>query len=333
MKVLVTGGAGYVGSHVVLALAEDGHDLVVCDDLSVGVREAVLAGELVVADIGGDGLDALLGRGAFDAVVHLAASVSAPESVREPCRYYANNAAATLNLLDGCRRHGVRHFVFSSTAAVYGAPSSQPIAEDAPTRPINPYGGSKLACEMMAADIARAAGFNCVILRYFNVAGADPDARIGQRSEAAEHLVTMACRAAAGRIDGVAVYGADYDTRDGTCVRDYIHVHDIADAHRCALAYLEQLARQKKTPETQILNCGYGRGYSVAEVLDAAKRVTGADFPVTAAPRRAGDPPELVADNRRIRKVLGWTPRHDHLDAIIGSAWRWQRRLAAGETL
>ncbi len=329
MKVLVTGGAGYVGSHVVLALAEDGHDLVVCDDLSGGVREAVLVGELVVADIGGN-LDELFRRGAFDAVVHLAASVSAPESVREPCRYYANNTAATLNLLDNCRRHAVRHFIFSSTAAVYGAPSAQPIAEDAPTRPINPYGGSKLACEMMAADIARAAGFNCVILRYFNVAGADPDARIGQCSEASEHLITMACRAAAGQTDGVAVYGADYDTRDGTCVRDYIHVADIADAHRCALDYLERFAR-RDAPETQTLNCGYGRGYSVAEVLDAAKRVTGADFPVSAAPRRAGDPPQLVADNRRIRKVLGWTPRHDNLDAIIGSAWRWQQRLATGE--
>lgn len=328
MKVLVTGGAGYVGSHVVLALAQDGHDLVVCDDLSSGVREAVLAGELVVADIGGGGMDALLGRGAFDAVVHLAASVSAPESVREPCRYYANNTAATLNLLDNCRRHGVRHFIFSSTAAVYGAPSAQPIGEDAPTRPINPYGASKLACEMMAADIARAAGFNCLILRYFNVAGADPDARIGQCSEASEHLITMACRAAAGQIDGVAVYGSDYATRDGTCVRDYIHVSDIADAHRCALNYLAR----RDAPETPVLNCGDGRGYSVAEVLDAAKRVTGADFPVSAAPRRAGDPPELVADNRRIQQVLGWTPRHDNLDAIIGSAWRWQQRLAAGET-
>ncbi len=328
MKVLVTGGAGYIGSHVVLALAGSGHDIVVCDDLSSGARAAVLAGEFVRADIGDARLDGIFKRHAFDAVMHLAASVSVPESVRDPGKYYANNTAATLNLLECCRRHGVRYFIFSSTASVYGAPPSLPVAEDAPVRPVNPYGASKLACEMMAADIARAAGFGCVILRYFNVAGADLEARIGQNTAAAEHLITVACRAAAGLRREVAVYGSDYDTGDGTCVRDYIHVLDIAAAHLRALDYLAQSG----TRTTQILNCGYGHGYSVAEVLDAAKRVTGADFAVTPAPRRAGDPPELVADNRKIRQLLGWTPRFDDLDRIIDSAWRWQRRPAAGET-
>lgn len=323
MKVLVTGGAGYIGSHVVLMLAEAGHRVVVCDDLSSGVREALLAGELEVADVGGAGLERIFARHSFDAVMHFAASVSVPESVRDPHRYYKNNALATLHLLDCCRRHAIRHFVFSSTAAVYGTPASLPVREGAPLRPINPYGASKLACEMMVADVARAAGFNDVCLRYFNVAGADHEARIGQYSEHAEHLITVACRAAAGLLSEVRIFGADYDTADGTCVRDYVHVLDIARAHLCALDYLA------RSGESQILNCGYGHGYSVAEVLATAKNVTGVDFPVTPAPRRAGDPAALIADNARIQKILGWTPCHDDLDAIIASAWRWQQKLGA----
>ena len=323
MNVLVTGGAGYIGSHVVLMLAEAGHRIVVCDDLSSGRREALLAGELEIADVGGDGLARIFARYSFDAVMHFAASVSVPESVRDPHRYYKNNALATLHLLDCCRRHAIRHFVFSSTAAVYGTPSSLPVREDAPLRPINPYGASKLACEMMVADVARAAGFNGVCLRYFNVAGADHKARIGQYCEDAEHLITVACRAAAGLLPEVRLLGTDYDTADGTCVRDYVHVLDIAAAHLCALDYLAHGG------ESRILNCGYGHGYSVAEVLDAAKNVTGVDFAVTPAPRRAGDPAALIADNGRIRQVLGWAPRHDDLDAIIASAWRWQQRLCA----
>ena len=323
MKVLVTGGAGYIGSHVVLMLAEAGHQTTVCDDLSSGVREAVLAGTLEIADVGDDDVERIFTHHSFDAVMHFAASVSVPESVRDPYGYYKNNAVATLRLLDCCRRHGIRHFVFSSTAAVYGMPSSLPVREDAAAQPINPYGASKLACEMMVADVSRAAGFNSVSLRYFNVAGADRQARIGQYSTEAKHLITVACRAAAGLLPKVELFGGDYDTADGTCVRDYIHVLDIADAHLRALDYLAHGG------ESQILNCGYGHGYSVAEVLGAVKTVTGADFPVTPSPRRAGDPAALIADNGRIRRVLGWTPRHDDLEAIIASAWRWQQKLIA----
>ncbi len=323
MNVLVTGGAGYIGSHAVLMLADAGHRIVVCDDLSSGVREALLAGDLEIADVGGDGLERIFARRSFDAVMHFAASVSVPESVRDPHAYYKNNAVATLHLLDCCRRSGIRHFVFSSTAAVYGAPSSLPVREDAALRPINPYGASKLACEMMVADVSRAAGFNSVSLRYFNVAGADHEARIGQYSREAGHLITVACRAAAGLLPEIRLFGTDYDTADGTCVRDYVHVLDVAEAHLCALDYLA------RGGESRVLNCGYGHGYSVAEVLAAAKKVTGVDFAVTPSPRRAGDPAALIADNGEIRKVLGWTPRHDELDAIIASAWRWQQKIGA----
>jgi len=321
MKVLVTGGAGYIGSHVLRQLREAGHDAVVFDNLSTGHRWAVLGAPLVEGDLAdGDALDALFQAHAFDAVLHFAAHIVVPESVAEPLKYYANNTRNTLNLLERVQRAGVPRFVFSSTAAVYGMPEQSTVDEDTPLAPINPYGASKMMSERMLTDFSAAGGPRHVILRYFNVAGADPQARIGQATPDATHLIKVACQTALGQRQKLQIFGTDYPTPDGTCIRDYIHVEDLARAHVDALDHLSDGG------DSRILNCGYGRGYSVREVIEAVREVSGVDFAVEEAPRRAGDPPALVADNRRIRAVLGWEPRFADLRTIVADAWRWESR-------
>lgn len=324
MKVLVTGGAGYIGSHVVRQLGEAGHDIVVYDNLSTGHDWAVLSGLLVRGDLADRArLDRVFAEHDFEAVLHFAANIVVPESVADPLKYYGNNTRNTLGLLELCAKHGVERFVFSSTAAVYGVPETAKVFEDAALAPINPYGASKLMSERMLTDLAAASSLRYVILRYFNVAGADPKGRIGQATPEATHLIKVACEAATGQRDGMSVFGTDYPTRDGTCVRDFIHVEDLARAHLDALDYLVAQGR------SVILNCGYGRGASVREVIEGVKRLSNVDFPVRLAERRPGDPPELVAGAERIREVLGWQPRHADLDHIIETALNWERKLLA----
>lgn len=321
MRVLVTGGAGYIGSHVVLQLAEAGHDVVVYDNLSTGRKEAVLAGRLVEGDLADKArVESLFAAEAFDAVLHFAASIVVPESVSDPLKYYRNNTANTLSLLDSCHRHAVGTFVFSSTAAVYGTPAQSPVTELTPLQPINPYGASKMMSERMVMDLAQAGGLRYVILRYFNVAGADTKGRIGQSTPKATHLIKVASETAVGLRPELTVFGTDYPTADGTCVRDYIHVEDLARAHVDAMAYLEAGGA------SEVLNCGYGHGNSVLQVVEAVKRVSGKDFAVKLESRRPGDSPELVADSRRIRDVLGWAPRLDDLETIVKTALDWERR-------
>jgi UDP-glucose 4-epimerase len=322
VKLLVTGGAGYIGSHVVRQLGEAGHDIVVLDNLSTGFRQALLAGELVVGDVGDVGLlDELFSEYRFDAVLHFAAKIIVPESVENPLRYYRNNTANTLGLIDASVRHGVKYFVFSSTAAVYGEPDKSQVVETDPLLPINPYGASKMMSERILTDTAAASELNYVILRYFNVAGADSEGRIGQATPEATHLIKVACEVALGKRPGMAIFGTDYPTADGTCIRDYIHVDDLGRAHLDALDYLAD------GNDSVILNCGYGKGYSVKEVIDTVKQVSGNDFSVTLEGRRAGDPPELIAGNARIQQVLGWQPRHDDIEFIVRTAYEWEKKL------
>lgn len=320
--VLVTGGAGYIGSHVVLALREAGWPVVVVDDLSTGRRELVPDGvPLIEGDIADRALiDAALVRHNPVAVMHFAGSIVVPESVSDPLRYYANNTAASLSLIAACVAAEVDHFIFSSTAAVYGEPERSPVAEGDRTAPINPYGTSKLCTEWILRDTAAATPLKYVALRYFNVAGADPDGRSGQAMEKATHLIKVACQAALGLRDGMEVFGDDYPTADGTCVRDYIHVSDLADAHVKALDYLVAGG------DSVVLNCGYGHGFSVREVLETVRAVEG-ELEWRIAPRRAGDPPALISANSRIREVLGWQPRLDDLRLIVETAMDWERRL------
>ena len=320
--ILVTGGAGYIGSHVVRQLGERGENVVVLDDLSTGFAEAVLSGELVTGSTGdAPCLHRLLDKYEIDTVMHFAAKTIVPESVADPLRYYGNNTCSSRTLLEACVQHGVMNFVFSSTAAVYGVPSGGIAAEDTPTNPINPYGTSKLMTEMMLHDVANAHPMRFVALRYFNVAGCDPQGRIGQSTPKATLLTKVACEAAVGKRDGVHIFGTDYDTPDGTGVRDYIHVEDLADAHLRALDYLRGEGR------SITLNCGYGLGYSVREVIEAVERAAGVTLKKTESPRRAGDPPKLIAAAEKIRSVLGWRPAYDSLDTIAESALRWERRL------
>ena len=323
--ILVTGGAGYIGSHVAWALVDAGYGVAVIDDLSTGRREAVpAAAAFVHADIGdGAALRATLVAHGCTAVLHFAGSIVVGDSVVRPLEYYANNVSNTVALLDACTAAGVRHVVYSSSAAVYGNPASVPVSEDAPTAPINPYGHSKLMGEIIVRDAAAAHGLGFAILRYFNVAGADGAGRTGQSTRDATHLIKIACQAALGRRDGVDILGEDYPTADGTCIRDYIHVTDLADAHVAALDCL------LGGGASLVLNCGYGHGRSVREVLVAVRAASAVDFPLRPAPRRPGDAVELVADARRIRRELGWTPRFDDLSVIVETALAWERRLAA----
>jgi UDP-glucose 4-epimerase len=322
MTILVTGGAGYIGSHVVRQLGERQEKLVVLDNLSTGFRSAVLHGELVVGDTGDQELvSRVLREHRIDTVMHFAANTVVPESVSNPLKFYANNTCATRNLLQGCQQAGVKHFVFSSTAAVYGIPSGGVAAEDSPTQPINPYGTSKLMSEWMLRDLAAATSLRYVVLRYFNVAGCDPGQRIGQSTLKATLLTKAAAEAAVGKRPHLSIFGTDYPTPDGTGVRDYIHVEDLASAHLKALDYL----RADGTSVT--LNCGYGHGYSVRDVISTMNRVHGQPLKTIEEPRRAGDPPSLVAKAQRVRELLGWVPQHDDLEVIIRSQLAWERRL------
>jgi len=324
-SILVTGGAGYIGSHVVLQLVEAGEQVVVVDDLSTGFREAVIGAELIVGNVGDRTLMAdVLREHEVDTVMHFAARTIVPESVADPLRYYGNNTCATRNLLECCRDAAVTQIVFSSTAAVYGIPEGGRAREDTPNAPINPYGSSKLMSEWMLRDLAAAGGPRYVALRYFNVAGCDPAGRIGQSTKNATLLVKVACEAALGKRPRLSIFGTDYDTPDGTGVRDYIHVDDLARAHLDALKYL------RDGGDSTVLNCGYGHGYSVREVLDAVGRAHGAPVPFVEEARRAGDPPSLVAVSDKIRTTLGWTPRHDDLDFIARTALAWERKLGIG---
>ncbi|MBP2316555.1 UDP-glucose 4-epimerase GalE [Azospirillum soli] len=323
--VLVTGGAGYIGSHVVLALRDAGRPVVVIDDLSTGRRAAIPDGVPLVEGSVGD--PDLVARAIADhgvgTVMHFAGSIIVPESVERPVDYYRNNTVNSLSLIDTCLRIEVGRFIFSSTAAVYGMPEVMPIDEDAPTRPINPYGRSKLMTEWTLRDVAEAHGLRYVALRYFNVAGADPAGRSGQSSKVATHLLKIAAQAATGQRPEIQIYGDDYPTPDGTCVRDYIHVSDLASAHVAALDHLEAGG------ESRTLNCGYGRGYSVREVLDMVETVLGRSLPIRTAGRRAGDPPTLVAKTDRIGEALNWTPRFADLKTIVETALAWEEKLLA----
>jgi UDP-glucose 4-epimerase len=320
--ILVTGGAGYIGSHTVQQLRARGEPVIVLDNLSTGFRQAVSGVQLVEGDVGDSKLvAALLQEHGIRTVVHFAAHTIVPESVADPLKYYGNNTCQTRSLLAACAAAGVKNFVFSSTAAVYGIPASGLADENAPLAPINPYGTSKLMSEWMLRDLAAATELRYVVLRYFNVAGSDPAGRIGQSTRKATLLVKVACEASVGRRETVSIFGTDYATPDGTGVRDYIHVVDLADAHLLAVDYL----RAGGASET--LNCGYGHGYSVREVLDSVQRVGQTPLRVVELPRRAGDPPSLVARTERVREVLGWQPRLDDLDGIVASSLNWERKL------
>jgi UDP-glucose 4-epimerase len=321
-KVLVTGGAGYIGSHTVRQLGEAGYEIVVYDNLSTGSAAAVMYGELVVGDLKDlDRLQQTFAEHNFDAVLHFAASISVPESITNPLQYYTNNTQNTLNLLRCCQQFGVKQFVFSSTAAVYGEPQENPVRETLPTNPINPYGRSKLMSERIIQDYSQASGLRYVILRYFNVAGADPQGRMGQIGRKAEHLVKVACDTVLGRRPAAKIFGTDFPTPDGTGIRDFIHVEDLAAAHIDALSYLGA------DGESQILNCGYGQGYSVRQVLERMQTIAGVDFPVIEVERRTGDPASVIACADRIRELLGWQPKFNDLDLILGTALAWEKRL------
>ena len=320
--VLVTGGAGYIGSHVVKQLGELNKEVVVLDNLSTGIRDAVLHGAFVQGDTGDQTLVAqILKDFNVESVLHFAAHTIVPESVQNPLKYYGNNTCNTRNLLECCSQAGVKNFIFSSTAAVYGIPNDGLASEDSPLMPINPYGFSKLMSEQMLRDLSNATKMNHVILRYFNVAGSDQEGRIGQSTEKATLLVKVACEAAVGSRSHVSVFGTDYETNDGTGVRDYIHVDDLAHAHLKSLDYLCDGG------QSTILNCGYGHGYSVKEVLDIVEKVGGKPLNIQYEARRAGDPPTLIADTKRIRGVLGWQPKHDDLEFIVRTALNWERKL------
>jgi UDP-glucose 4-epimerase len=326
VSVLVTGGAGYIGSHMVLALLDAGREVVVLDDLSTGFRRAVPGdAQLIEGDCGDEPLVSdLIRRCNVRAIIHFAGSIVVPESVAHPLKYYLNNTVKSRALIATAVAQGVSSFIFSSTAAVYGDPPESPIGEHAPLRPISPYGSSKMMTEIMLKDAGHAHGLRYVALRYFNVAGADPQARAGQSTPRATHLIKIASQAAVGARPGMELYGVDYPTRDGTCVRDYIHVSDLAQAHLLALAYLESGGA------SVVLNCGYGHGYSVREVIAAVKKIAGVDFQVKVAPRRLGDPAELVARADRIKATLGWKPGLDDLETIVAHALAWERKTDDG---
>jgi len=327
VPVLVTGGAGYIGSHAVLALKDAGWPVAVIDNLSNGTREVVpedvpfYEGNIADRPL----VDRIFREQGTQAIMHFAGSIVVPESVEHPLEYYANNTLASHALINAAVAAGVKHILFSSTAATYGVPERVPISEDDPKAPINPYGASKLMTERMLADASAAHPFNYCALRYFNVAGADPKGRTGQIGKGATHLIKVAAEAAVGKRDHIDVYGTDYPTDDGTCIRDYIHVSDLADAHVAALRWLVEHA-----DENLVMNCGYGKGLSVLEVLDAVDRHTNLPIKRLMAARRAGDPPELVAGNARLLETLDWRPRYADIDRIVGDALAWERRLLEG---
>ena len=328
MTILVTGGAGYIGSHVVRQLTQRGEAVVVLDNLSTGFRSAVLEAKLIVGDTGDRELvSRLLRDHQVTKVLHFAAHTIVPESVSNPLKYYGNNTCSTRNLLQCCQEAGVKNFVFSSTAAVYGVPAGGVCAEDSPTQPINAYGTSKLMSEWMLRDLAAASPLRYVVLRYFNVAGCDPGGRIGQTTLKATLLTKVAAEAAVGKRSHVSIFGTDYPTSDGTGIRDYIHVEDLASAHLKALDYLDGGGA------SQIINCGYGHGYSVREVLSTVNRVHGTPLKTIEEPRRAGDPPSLVAKVDRVREILGWQPQFDDLEVIVRSQLAWEKRLQQDPSL
>jgi len=323
-KILVTGGAGYIGSHVVRQLGAGGEDVITLDNLSTGFSDAVTAGELIVGDTGDANLlDKLFAEHDIDTLMHFAAHTIVPESVSDPLKYYRNNTASSRTLLEAANKHGVKNIVFSSTAAVYGIPEGGKAAEESPTVPINPYGTSKLMTEWMLRDLAAAGGPNYVALRYFNVAGCEPGGTIGQSTPQATLLVKVACEAATGQRDKISIFGTDYPTPDGTGLRDYIHVEDLATAHLDALAYL------RNGGDSTTLNCGYGHGYSVREVLSAVEKINDAPLNICEEARRSGDPPELIAVAEQIRSTLGWSPKFDDLDTIVRTSLEWERKIAA----
>jgi UDP-glucose 4-epimerase len=324
VPVLVTGGAGYIGSHAVLALKDAGWPVAVIDNLTTGFRFAVPDGvPLYEGDIEDGALVArIIAEQGIKAIMHFAGSIIVPESVENPLKYYHNNTAKSRALIESAVQGGVSHFIFSSTAATYGIPEVSPVTEDSPKKPINPYGMSKLMTETMLADVAKAHPLNYCVLRYFNVAGADPQARTGQSTAGATHLIKVAVEAALGKRESVGVFGTDYDTPDGTGVRDYIHVSDLAQAHVLALAELVASPRDCLT-----MNCGYGSGFSVLQVLDAVDRVTNNKIVRVMQPRRAGDPDSLISDNSRIKATVPWVPQHADLDTIVAHALAWERKL------
>lgn len=320
--VLVTGGAGYIGSHVVRQLGEAGYNIIIADNLSTGRKESILYGKLKIVDLGhAEKLEEIFMQNKIDAVLHFAGSIVVPESVSLPLEYYANNTINSHRMLTMCKKYGVNKFVFSSTAAVYGVPETTAVNEQCPTNPINPYGMSKLMTEYMLKDYSFGSDFNFIALRYFNVSGADLKGRIGQCFPGATHLIKVSCETALGKRDSISIFGTDFNTPDGTGIRDYIHVEDLARAHVDAISYLE------KNKQSHILNCGYGKGYSVREVIDVVKKVSGKNFKVIEAPRRAGDPPALISEANKIKEVLGWKPQHNDLELIVKTAYEWEKKL------
>lgn len=320
--ILVTGGAGYIGSHTVKLLGRAGYNIIVLDNLSTGHRDAVLYGDFIEGDVGDGTLVSRIIRDYRpDAVIHFAAFISVDESVREPQKYYQNNTANTINFLKLLIDNKIDRFIFSSSAAVYGIPEKNPVTESAPFMPINPYGASKMLVEHVLKDISRLQGFNYISLRYFNVAGADPEGELGQRYESATHLITRALKTAKGEFEKLQIFGTDYRTSDGSAIRDYIHVNDLSSAHIAALEYL------LKGGKSDIFNLGYGTGFSVKEIINIAKKVTGIDFTIEETDRREGDPPELIADSSKIRQMLGWKPKYDDIEFIIKTAWEWEKGL------
>ena len=324
MTVLVTGGAGYIGSHMVLRLIDAGEDVIVLDNLVTGFDWAVDGrARLVVGNAGDLDLVArVIAEHGVEAIIHFAGSVVVPESVVDPLKYYRNNTAVSRNLLEAAVAGGVKHFIFSSTAAVYGMTGLDPVSEEVPLNPLSPYGKSKLMTEMMLADVAAAHPITYGVLRYFNVAGADPGGRSGQSTSGATHLIKVAAQAALGQRDKVGIFGTDFPTPDGTGVRDYIHVTDLAEAHALLLGYL------RGGGASTTMNCGYGQGFSVRDVIQTVRDVTGVDFVAEELPRRAGDPAAIVAKADKVRQVLGWVPKHNQLPGIVGDAVRWERYLA-----
>lgn len=321
MRIFVTGGAGYIGSHVVKSLGNEGHEILVYDNLSTGHEWSVLSGRLVKGDLENrEFLNEIIKDFRPDAVMHFAASIQVEESLKEPLLYYRNNVINTVNLLDVMLINRINHFIYSSTAAVYGIPKKLPVDESAPSNPINPYGVSKVMIEQVLKDLAVARDFHYVSLRYFNVAGADPAGSLGQAYQESTHLITKALKTAKGEHDRLFIYGTDYPTEDGTCIRDYIHVNDLANVHVLALNGLMEIKN------TNIFNCGYGHGFSVKEVVHTVKKVTGIDFKVIERERRPGDPPVLVADSRKLRRTMGWKPQYDDIEYIIKTAWEWEKR-------